>query len=431
MWLFIKPIDVLIFREAKSFTAGEASVARSIFPPSPNPFVGALRTQMLSELLPKHGLTFDDFRSDDGRNGKLAEIRKMIGGVEDYGQLQIAGPLLGYSTAEKIEPFFQPPLDLLKYGDDVVILKPVRSNCLRQFDYKDKANLSLLWTPETAEAVEEAKLVPGEWFHNYLADFPAVTSETRVHLKELWGSQIRFGIKLSPEQKTAQAGMFYQAEFTCLKEENGQWPGFLIEINQEIVDWINHDIEDWALTSKIIALGGEGRAAILEPIPETRLSELNRLKEGAEIRERVKRDGRFKLYLATPAIFENYGKNGWLPNFIGENDLTLDIGAVKFKLVSAAVGKAVPVGGWDLANNRPKPLLRAVPPGSIYFFERADSNASPLDDQTIDKLFSIFHFRNLHQTAEGNDYEPSSRSRSGFGLSFIGAWNYLEEENNV
>jgi len=32
-------------------------------------------------------------------------------------------------------------------------------------------------------------------------------------------------------------------------------------------------------------------------------------------------------------------------------------------------------GGWDLAKARPKPLHRAVPPGSIYYIEGAAPRA--------------------------------------------------------
>jgi|CXWL01.1.fsa_nt_gi hypothetical protein len=75
----------------------------------------------------------------------------------------------------------------------------------------------------------------------------------------------------------------------------------------------------------------------------------------------VEETGRFCLYLATPAIFSA----GWAPT------LTTSTGsALEARLVAAAVGKPEIIGGWSMAKgrSRPKPLRRATPAGSIYYF---------------------------------------------------------------
>lgn len=67
----------------------------------------------------------------------------------------------------------------------------------------------------------------------------------------------------------------------------------------------------------------------------------------------------FKVYLATPAYFEE----GWKPTdwsrfFDG-----------RVELVAAAVGRYETLGGFDVARGTHKPARRYVPAGSVYFFE--------------------------------------------------------------
>src|SRR5690606_5857344 len=78
----------------------------------------------------------------------------------------------------------------------------------------------------------------------------------------------------------------------------------------------------------------------------------------------------FKLYLLTPGLF----KNGWLPGVINKETKILTVGKVKAKLLTAAIGKPKYLSGFDLKDNKPKPNLRAVPEGSVYYFELLEGN---------------------------------------------------------
>jgi CRISPR-associated protein Cmr3 len=144
-------------------------------------------------------------------------------------------------------------------------------------------------------------------------------------------------------------------------------------------------------------MGGESKAAYYEAIGE----EVNRMDD--EIVRRVKDTRRFKLYLATPSLFER----GWLPRFVDENSLKGEKGSLKFKLVAAAVGRYQPIGGWDLAKNQPKPICRFVPAGSVYFFELLDGNP--------EEIFEKFNW----QAISDRDAEV------GFGLTLVGGWDYV------
>ena len=76
---------------------------------------------------------------------------------------------------------------------------------------------------------------------------------------------------------------------------------------------------------------------------------------------------------------------------------------ISLKLITAAVGKPIPVGGWDMAKGKAKPTYRAVPAGSVYYFELKDKNR-------INNLINAFHYQNI----------SDKRSKEGFGLAFIG-----------
>jgi CRISPR-associated protein Cmr3 len=118
-------------------------------------------------------------------------------------------------------------------------------------------------------------------------------------------------------------------------------------------------------------------------------------------------DKQFFLYLATPAVFQRgRGKPGWLPNWIDAQSLRGEHNNLKFRVIAAAVGKSLPIGGWDLQRRRPKPLVRAVPAGSIYFCELEGGNMEDI--------------RNLH-----NQMISEAGWEIGMGLTFIGRWDYV------
>lgn len=110
-------------------------------------------------------------------------------------------------------------------------------------------------------------------------------------------------------------------------------------------------------------------------------------------------NNRFVLYLSTHAIF----KEGWLPEWIGENGLERKIHgtSIKVKLLTAAIGKPVYIGGFDIAKGEPKPMYKAVPGGSVYYFEILDGNVDDL--------------KKIHGRSISDVY-----SEQGFGVCYVG-----------
>ncbi|MEO1927848.1 MAG: type III-B CRISPR module-associated Cmr3 family protein, partial [Nautiliaceae bacterium] len=89
----------------------------------------------------------------------------------------------------------------------------------------------------------------------------------------------------------------------------------------------------------------------------------------------------FKIYLLTPAIF----RNGWYPDFLDEN-FEGKINEVRIKLIAASLGKNEYIGGWDIRKNSPKPMYKAVPVGSVYYFKILEGNKE--DILEIDNIVS-------------------------------------------
>jgi len=76
-------------------------------------------------------------------------------------------------------------------------------------------------------------------------------------------------------------------------------------------------------------------------------------------------------------------------------------------MIAACIGKPVGIGGYDFVKNRPKTMKKAVPAGSVYYFE--------LQESSIDDLFErVWH-------------KPISdeKSKEGFGITLIGGFDYV------
>jgi len=129
-----------------------------------------------------------------------------------------------------------------------------------------------------------------------------------------------------------------------------------------------------------------------------------------EIRSALGETQRIKLVLATPAQFEC----GWLPAWLAE-DRECPNTALKFRLVSACVGRRVAVSGWGQGKNfGPKPATWLAPAGSVYFLELVDPPADYAD-----------RLANAWLKAVSDD---SRFRRRGFGLALWGTWREAEEQ---
>lgn len=115
---------------------------------------------------------------------------------------------------------------------------------------------------------------------------------------------------------------------------------------------------DADLKTGLIRFGGEGRLSRLHPLDNHTLFSTAALPASAQS---------FSLTLLTPAVFAQ----GWLPEWLDADTLTgtLPDTNITVKLCAAALSRWQPVSGWDFEHNRPKAMRKAVPAGSVYWFE--------------------------------------------------------------
>jgi CRISPR-associated protein Cmr3 len=329
-------------------------------------------------------------RAVTGRSGELPELIDRIGGPHDYGRLRLTGPFLAQKRGSRLVPYFPAPLDLrVLEGEPAGFLRP------RPFPWEltwNPPTLTPLWTTEAGDEAK-GKMMDARNLKTYLEGGPGMPTDSR----ELWEGEIRVGIELSG-RRTAEEGKLYTLEFIRLNSRPTAPLGFLLKVT---------GLEGLNLPERgLLALGGESRGAGYEVVPEEALAkDFWDLIQGEALKERLKGQRRFKLYLATPGLF----RKGWVPDCLQEQNgqYVGQIDSLRIRLVAAAVSKAVAVGGWDLVHNRPRLLRRAVPAGSVYFLE-VDG---PLGEADVQRLLDAFHFQSLSSAEDG---------QAGFGLALLG-----------
>lgn len=322
-WLFLEPIDVWFFRDNKPFTAAQNFVARSVFPPSPQTVLGALRTAHLEQI----GVNWAKF----GRG----EVQTEVGTPDSLNGFAIQAPFVARYLNGKVERLFPAPLDLLhsKETGAYSLLKP--ASALSWHTNKPFDDWRPLEGGGTGFKEAEGWLSESQ-FLDYL--------DRKAALGKLHASNViferegRVGLALDYSRRANRGGHFYHAEFIRMREGFGLLAG----VNKPL--FAEHGV---------LNLGGESRSAYYRRLkPEHAPQSLHRYKQG-----------NVRVILLTPAYFSG----GWQPK---SGDWSPWVG--KGKLVSLAIGKPQPLSGWDVARNRARPLYNYLPAGSVFFFEGAE-----------------------------------------------------------
>jgi CRISPR-associated protein Cmr3 len=372
MKLFIEPNDILMFRDGKPFSGGDDHFARGSFPPAPSTIYGALRSHILSI---KSG-EFDTFKKEPNKIDK--KITNEIGTPDGIGSLTITRFTLAKKNSKSIEQYFPMPRDIAKNkgkeNGRLYILKP---NTLQKTAMTDlPAGLINMWYPsEDAMEAVSGFLSLKEMADYLIGKVPSILTET----KELFDTEERTGIRKSKTSRSVHEGGLYSVEYFRLNEG----VGFAVEIeNTKLLP-----------TSGILRLGGDNRSANYTEMAYNEISD-------TPIKAMIDKTKRFKLVLTTPSIF----KNGWIPEGIDSNKMQGQINGIEVKLISVCIGKPVGIGGYDFAKNHPKVMKKAVPTGSIYYFELKNSN--------VDGLFESLWLKSI----------SDEKAQEGFGITLIGGY---------
>ena len=380
MILFLQANDTFFFRDGHPFRKGDQSEGYSIFPPLPTTILGALRTAYIAAYS-----DLSAFYSE--------AMASTIGTPDSLGSMQLKGVFLADKNSGV---YFPIPLDLIVKTKEAenrlypLEINPVNSNL------RSNALLTrfLRWNVPEDVASETSGKLNSLYMTLYLLG-KKMPSFSFFPEENFVCSEPKIGIQRNRKTLTSEESMLYRINMSRFQSASLDLLalGFVVDYccTQELPE------------KGLLKLGGEGKSFVYEPSqhnpdPLSKETDLDTLKDA------IKKSGCFKLYFASPSIF----KRGWLPIWIDEETrqgqyLSSD-GSVLVELVTAAVGKPIPIGGWDMKKRRAKPTYRAVPAGSVYYFK-------VLDGSCVDDIVNTFHYKNI------SDFQSSE----GFGLCFVGA----------
>lgn len=210
----------------------------------------------------------------------------------------------------------------------------------------------------------------------------------------------KLGIGRDKQLNAASDGMLYRVGMRRLQDKKGNQLLFNVEYDG-LSDEMQHILKKQS--SGFAKLGAEGKAAstnIHTDAPTT----LN-------LPSFSDKDRLFKVVTATPTIFNHTGgkealndKNAWIPDFIDRDTLEGQFQGIRVSLLTAAIGKPLSIGGFDMLEGKPKPMVKAVPAGSIYFFKILDADASLSEfSSSLKGAFSL----------------SKEREKEGFGLAYL------------
>lgn len=374
---FLEPLDVLHFRDGRPRVTGDSHVLKGSFPPPPSTLYGAFRSAILAQA----GARFDPVNPRAVFASLSPEVAEAVGTPERFGTLVLHRMQLAVSHDESVVPLVPVPRDLVRpklkeRQQERLLLVPVEDGMVRT---SLPAGLSRLGVPGETDFVETLSgwldaAAFGAYLRGEVAGLPLHATADEEHAP--YATESRTSVMLDDETGTAADGMLFTTDFTRLRIGYGLYvkltnaPGLGLR--------------------GLIRLGAEQRPVAFRNVdvpPENYTEVLTRIKN------------RFRLVLTAPAPFSQ----GWCPDFLG-NDFTGTLGACQVRLIAAAVGRYEHIGGWDLVERRPRPAVRAVPAGSVYYFDIVSGDPEGLRAVSGRSLFP----------------PDDERARMGLGVAFIG-----------
>jgi CRISPR-associated protein Cmr3 len=382
---FIKALDVLFPRGNKLFgEAGQHGEAQ--MPPWPSVVAGAIRSRMLADA----GCDMQAFANNEA----LADpaLHKALGTPDAPGDFRIGWFSLARRVGDVVEPLFPLPADLYaaERDDRIVYLSP------QVLPARLKGSVATEQVAVLRQRKAEKPLT-GLWLtlvgmKAYLRGEPLSRQAHTAKTGDLWKTDPRIGIALDPDKRSAAEGRLYTTEGIALGKitpRNGSFARDEIGFAVLVIG------ADGSVPKQgMVRFGGDGRGARIDKI-SLALPEPDW--------ERIAREKRFRIILATPAILQY----GWrVPRIL--------LSGVEARLTAAAVPRAQVVSGWDLARRKPKAALRAAPAGSVYWFEAPQADGAAL----------MTALRKLVEEGLGSlfTYPDKARLAEGFNNVLVGNW---------
>jgi len=345
VWMFTA-LDTWFFRDSLPFNQGEQGTVYpdSLFPPSIYTLQGAIRTA----LAQGQGWT--------KRNGLWPT---KLGDTHHLGELRLFGPYLNWNG----KYLFPAPAYL--FGKKLVRPEEkTRSSAITRWELTRlvpgemmETDLGQVVLPRPARPILGGKALQNVWL-TYEGLARALTggvpSDEEISLSEgMWQEEFRIGISRDSDTRTARDEQMYTAMHIR--------PGRELKL-AVIVDGLP---DEWhRKVSKTIPLGGEGRIAAVEISPLMDAKKI--LPPAPELKSRWGKI-RFTISLITPGSYDDV-----------HEVVRQGPPGVPGTCITACLPKLQQAGGWDLANNEPRPLRPVVPAGSTWFYETEEDDLDRL-----------------------------------------------------
>jgi len=368
----IEAFDPLLFRDARPFSNElGALTARSLPVPMPGTIAGFIRTFIGNQL---------------GWNWERDFQRALT--------IKVHAPLLcrqrGFT--DEGEFILPAPADALIYRESdthkVAVLRPFKppSNAGCNLPHPNLQPLRV-----EVEAKPESGYSFWEWsdLQSWLLDEPKVPSEPIEGLMR----ETRVHVAIDDTKGISKESHLYTVEYRAFEQlQGGAYYRWSLLARVYMPD------EATIPLSGVGLLGGEKRIVYLH--------ETNQWLGCPESLQKALSTACYvRMMLATPAIFEDGWKPGWLnDDLVGSPP---DAANVQLRLVAAAIKRHEAVSGWDYAKQRPKPVRWLVPAGSVYFFELLDGSAEVLASNAWLQPVS----------------DDEANRNAGYGLALWGIWD--------
>lgn len=386
--LLLQPVDTFFFRNHQNFTAGENSNAATIFPPHLGTLYGALRSAYIHQKS-----SFTRFLE-----GSDLPLKEWMGTTKSPGRLKLRGCFI-YANRQAQMPL---PMDY-----QVVKTDNKKDEQAAEMAYpldlmRDENPASngrdycLYGVQEKKSSSSSGGFISFDQWKNEILHRKGIEIYRSSHFIETEEKQ---GIARDWERKTARDGMLYHIKMSRFKSlELGERSGFVVICKE------GPSFSD----VPFLRLGGKNRPWTLQELPE-KFSLFNSDEE-EQIIGQIEESGIARLILLSPAVWTEQSayyqreKNSFKINH-----------ELEFPILAEAMGRAILLGGWDIARNAPKARSQAVPAGSVLYLKVAKGQASKLVSALKDAVLS-----------DVLGYE-------GYGWAVCGAGNekFSEEDDNV
>ncbi|MCX7786004.1 MAG: type III-B CRISPR module-associated protein Cmr3 [candidate division WOR-3 bacterium] len=379
--IYLEPLDTLFFRDHRPFIAGDDTIAEGGLP-SPLTLYGAIGDYCLK----KQDKSIEDFTQKN--NDKLGKYDERLS--DSQSKFKIKGIFL---FKEK-NIYFPPFANIYCYGaslqPNLKFFIPNKEPEIKWDIEKNNLDIApIIITDHDAKPLQS--FIEIATVKNYLLNNEIESAYVYLP-NEFYQFETRYGNQILFDTKTVEN--LYLSRHIRFTEKLDDRCYVKSGIAVLLSGLDKNDFTD----GDTLSIGGEQKRAKITLGDENVLSSL----KDDEIKTKIQETKKFFVYFITPAIFNQ----GWFSQeFLGKFT-----GA---ELVGAVVNKPIYISGWireTQAKGKPRPLYKAVPQGSVYFFSFENN-----ENFNLDNIYSNY---NLNESL--SDIYPNA----GFGIALIGAWNY-------